>query len=305
MDEFYSNGKLLLTSEYVVLDGIECIALPTKFGQSLEVNKNQLNVINWESYDYRNHLWFREKYIINKNKTLLYIGDKNNISDTLLKIFNSIFKLNKSLLSDNFGYDFISKLSFSKNWGLGSSSTLINNLANWAKVDAYKLLKLTFGGSGYDIACAKYDNPIQFSNLKNKISVKEVNFDPVFKENIFFIYLGEKQNTREGIEKYRSRNNDLIHEIKKEFIHINQSILKTKDIKEFEKYLTKHELLISKLVGLNTVKEELFKDYSKGAIKSLGAWGGDFILATGSKKDMEYFLKKDYKIIFEYSQLIK
>ena len=73
MDEFYSNGKLLLTSEYVVLDGIECIALPTKFGQSLEVNKNQLNVINWESYDYRNHLWFREKYIINKNKTSLCV----------------------------------------------------------------------------------------------------------------------------------------------------------------------------------------------------------------------------------------
>ena len=111
-------------------------------------------------------------------------------------------------------------------------------MANWAKVDAYKLLKLTFGGSGYDIACAKYDKPIHFRNLKDKISVKEVNFDPVFKENIFFIYLGEKQNTREGIEKYRSRNNDLIHEIKKEFIHINQSILKTKDIKEFEKYLT-------------------------------------------------------------------
>ena len=178
-------------------------------------------------------------------------------------------------------------------------------MANWAKVDAYKLLKLTFGGSGYDIACAKYDKPIQFRNLKDKISVKEVNFDPVFKENIFFIYLGEKQNTREGIEKYRSINNDLSHEIKKEFIHINQSILNTKDIKEFEKYLTKHELLISKLVGLNTVKEKLFKDYSKGAIKSLGAWGGDFILATGTKKDMEYFLKKDYKIIFEYSQLIK
>ena len=97
MSEFYSNGKLLLTSEYVVLDGIECIALPTKFGQSLEVNKNQLNVINWESYDYRNHLWFREKYIINKNKTLLYIGEKNDISDTLLKIF-IIYQLNRPMI---------------------------------------------------------------------------------------------------------------------------------------------------------------------------------------------------------------
>ena len=133
---------------------------------------------------------------------------KNNISDTLLKIFNSIFKLNSSILKDNLGYDFISRLSFSKNWGLGSSSTLINNLADWAKVDSYELLKLTFGGSGYDIACAKHNNPIKFSNLNNKISVKEVSFDPVFKENIFFIYLGKKQNSRHGIQRYRSKKNE-------------------------------------------------------------------------------------------------
>ena len=305
MDEFYSNGKLLLTSEYVVLDGIECLALPTKFGQSLSVKKNQSDEFNWLSYDNKNHIWFKEKYTINNRNSLSYHGKKNEISDTLLKIFNSIIKLNKLIFNDNIGYDFISKLSFSKNWGLGSSSTLINNLANWAKVDPYELLKLTFGGSGYDIACANYNKPIQFSNLNNKISVNEINFNPVFKENIFFIYLGEKQNTRDGIEKYRSKKNDLSDEIKKEFININQSLVKTNDIKEFEKYLTRHEFLISTLIGLMPVKEKLFKDYKKGIVKSLGAWGGDFVLVTGTKTDMQYFTKKGYKIIFKYSQLIK
>ena len=305
MDEFYSNGKLLLTSEYVVLDGIECLALPTKFGQSLSVKKNQSDEFNWLSYDNKNHIWFKEKYTINNRNSLSYHGKKNEISDTLLKIFNSIIKLNKLIFNDNIGYDFISKLSFSKNWGLGSSSTLVNNLANWAKVDPYELLKLTFGGSGYDIACANYNKPIQFSNLNNKISVNETNFNPVFKENIFFIYLGEKQNTRDGIEKYRSKKNDLSDEIKKEFININQSLVKTNDIKEFEKYLTRHEFLISTLIGLMPVKEKLFKDYKKGIVKSLGAWGGDFVLVTGTKTDMQYFTKKGYKIIFKYSQLIK
>ena len=305
MDEYYSNGKLLLTSEYVVLDGVECIALPTNFGQYLSVKETKSKEFNWISFDYKNHIWFEEKYLISKNNTIQYLGKKNNISDTLLKIFNSIFKLNNSILKNNLGYDFISRLSFSKNWGLGSSSTLINNLADWAKVDSYELLNLTFGGSGYDIACAKHNNPIQFSNLNNKICVKEVSFDPVFKKNIFFIYLGKKQNSRDGIQRYRSKKNDITNNIIKEFTNINQSILKTNNIKEFEEYLNKHELLISNLVGLKTVKDELFKDYSKGAIKSLGAWGGDFILATGTKEDMEYFLKKDYKIIFEYSQLIK
>ena len=305
MDEFYSNGKLLLTSEYVVLDGIECLALPTKFGQSLSVKKNQSDEFNWLSYDNKNHIWFKEKYTINNRNSLSYHGKKNEISDTLLKIFNSIIKLNKLIFNDNIGYDFISKLSFSKNWGLGSSSTLVNNLANWAKVDPYELLKLTFGGSGYDIACANYNKPIQFSNLNNKISVNEINFNPVFKENIFFIYLGEKQNTRDGIEKYRSKKNDLSDEIKKEFININQSLVKTNDIKEFEKYLTRHEFLISTLIGLMPVQEKLFKDYEKGIVKSLGAWGGDFVLVTGTKTDMQYFTKKGYKIIFKYSQLIK
>lgn len=305
MDEFYSNGKLLLTSEYVVLDGIECLALPTKFGQSLSVKKNQSDEFNWLSYDNKNHIWFKEKYTINNRNSLSYHGKKNEISDTLLKIFNSIIKLNKLIFNDNIGYDFISKLSFSKNWGLGSSSTLVNNLANWAKVDPYELLKLTFGGSGYDIACANYNKPIQFSNLNNKISVNEINFNPVFKENIFFIYLGEKQNTRDGIEKYRSKKNDLSDEIKKEFININQSLVKTNDIKEFEKYLTRHEFLISTLIGLMPVKEKLFKDYKKGIVKSLGAWGGDFVLVTGTKTEMQYFTKKGYKIIFKYSQLIK
>jgi len=305
MDEFYSNGKLLLTSEYVVLEGIECLALPTKFGQSLTVKKNQSDEFNWLSYDNKNHIWFKEKYTINNRNSLLYHGEKNEISDTLLKIFNSIIKLNKLIFNNNIGYDFISKLSFSKNWGLGSSSTLINNLANWAKVDPYELLKLTFGGSGYDIACANYNKPIQFSNLNNKISVNEVNFNPVFKENIFFIYLGEKQNTRDGIEKYRSKKNDLSDEIKKEFININQSLLKTNNIKEFEKYLSRHEFLISNLIGLKPVKEKLFKDYEKGIVKSLGAWGGDFVLVTGTKADMQYFTKKGYKIIFNYPQLIK
>ena len=32
---YYSNGKLLITGEYLVLDGAEALALPTKFGQNL------------------------------------------------------------------------------------------------------------------------------------------------------------------------------------------------------------------------------------------------------------------------------
>ena len=36
---YYSNGKLLLTGEYVVLDGAEALAVPTRFGQNLTVKQ--------------------------------------------------------------------------------------------------------------------------------------------------------------------------------------------------------------------------------------------------------------------------
>jgi len=35
---FYSHGKLLLTAEYVILDGAKALALPTKFGQEMEIS---------------------------------------------------------------------------------------------------------------------------------------------------------------------------------------------------------------------------------------------------------------------------
>ena len=43
---FYSNGKLLITGEYVVLDGAKALALPTKFGQSLLVKDRKSTRLN-------------------------------------------------------------------------------------------------------------------------------------------------------------------------------------------------------------------------------------------------------------------
>ena len=40
---FFANGKLLLTSEYLVLDGAKAFAIPTKKGQSLHVEITEKN----------------------------------------------------------------------------------------------------------------------------------------------------------------------------------------------------------------------------------------------------------------------
>ena len=51
------------------------------------------------------------------------------------------------------------QLEFPREWGLGSSSTLISNLGLWAETDPYDLLSATLGGSGYDIAAARSESP--------------------------------------------------------------------------------------------------------------------------------------------------
>ena len=55
---------------------------------------------------------------------------------------------------------------------------------------------------------------------------------------------------------------------------------------------------------MDSIKNILFKDYQSGAIKSLGAWGGDFILVTGNKQNMKYFAEKGYNEIIPYKDLV-
>ena len=125
---YSSNGKILLTSEYLVLDGAKALALPSKFSQSLEINQiEKKNEIKWTSYDYNGEVWFNETFIISENN-FSYKGN-NKFSDKLVAIFKAIKKLNKSIFTD-LGVDFKTRLEFSKDWGLGTSSTLINNLHN-------------------------------------------------------------------------------------------------------------------------------------------------------------------------------
>ena len=57
---YYSNGKLLITGEYLVLDGAKSLALPTKFGQYLNISSGSLGQIHWTSFDYDQSLWFKE-----------------------------------------------------------------------------------------------------------------------------------------------------------------------------------------------------------------------------------------------------
>lgn len=301
--KFYSNGKLLLTGEYAVLDGALALAIPTKFGQLLEINSIDKPKVIWKSFDEKDALWFKSDFAIEN------IGDEtkapNNIEDRLIQILCTARALNPRFLSDNQGYQVTTKLTFPKHWGLGTSSTLINNIAQWADVDPYKLLELTFGGSGYDIACAKNNTPITYqltSKTTEKRVVKSVNFNPSFKKNIFFVYLNKKQNSREGIKHYHANKQNATSCIK-DINLITEKVISCENLEDFETLIDKHENIIGDLTNQTPLKKHLFNNH-KGSIKSLGAWGGDFIMVTSRTNPEAYFKEKGFNTIIPYEKMV-
>ena len=297
--KFYSNGKLLLTGEYVVLDGATTLAIPTKYGQSLEVSASKKGGIHWKGFDEKGTVWFEDFFDL---KNFESQNKKSEISKTVSKILREAQKLNPDFLSKYEGIQVKTTLDFPRNWGLGSSSTLINNIAQWAEVDGFALLANSFGGSGYDIAAAQNDAPILYEIKKGVPEFRKAHLSWDFTDSLFFVHLNEKQDSKEGIAHYR---NALVKEKDIQRISdISNKLLDCDSLSDFEKLMVAHEHIISEIIDIAPIKEQFFSDY-RGMIKSLGAWGGDFVLATGAENDMDYFRKKGFETIIPFKGMIK
>jgi mevalonate kinase len=298
---FYSNGKLLITGEYVVLDGAVALALPTKMGQNLIIENGFDKKIVWKSYDFDGSIWFDDTILFSDIRSKKYF--ENNITKTtLVEILYESFLLNSDFINHSDGYIVSTNLTFPKFWGLGTSSTLINNIASWLQIDAFVLLKNAFGGSGYDIACAQNDLAILYRLEKEKPIIKTINFNPTFKENIYFVYLNKKQNSKNAIANYRKKQGDFANSIAI-INEITKAIINTTELEEFAKQIEKHEVLMSKILEMQTIKEVLFPDFD-GAITSLGAWGGDFVMAISKNNPIDYFSTKGYDVVLLYDEMI-
>ncbi|WP_111682166.1 GYDIA family GHMP kinase [Winogradskyella tangerina] len=303
MESFKSNGKLLLTGEYVVLDGALALAIPTKYSQRLNVEKNDSESIIWKSYDEQGTLWFEGTFNIDDSGELKAPRNEDEVATRLQQILKAAQLLNPKFLNTHTGYTINTKLDFNRKWGLGTSSTLINNIARWANVDAYELLDKTFGGSGYDIACAQYDTPItyQLLSLKDR-KVAPIKFNPSFKSNLYFVYLNQKQNSRDGIKAYKSLAN-IDNQTIESINEITKAIIAATTLSEFEALIKTHERIISKLIQQPTIQSKWFNDF-EGTIKSLGAWGGDFILVASASDPTEYFNSKGFETIIPYKEMV-
>lgn len=297
---FYSNGKLFISGEYLVLDGADAFALPTKFGQDLVVTEGENQIIEWKSYDYDKQLWFEN--VISFDEVINNIDSEvETVKTTLINILHEAYLLNPEFIKQSKGYRITTNLTFPRNWGLGTSSTLINNIAQWTKINAFTLLKNSFGGSGYDIACAQNNTPILY-RIENNF-VEPVIFNPDFTENIHFVYLNKKQNSKTAIQAYNKHKDQNLSKSVAENNKITKAILNAKTLKEFAYAVEKHEIHLSNIMEIKTIKEIAFPDFN-GTVKSLGAWGGDFVMVVSKDNPKDYFTSKGYDVILSYDEMI-
>lgn len=298
---FYSNGKLLITGEYVVLDGAKALALPTKFGQNLIIESGKNKQIEWKSFDKDGSIWFEDSIpfesILKKES---FLSDK--IKNTLVEILHEAYLLNPKFIEESEGYNITTELTFPKFWGLGTSSTLINNIAQWLNIDAFELLRTSFGGSGYDIACAQKDVPILYQLENGKPTIHKVSFNPEFTGNLYFVYLNKKQSSKAAIASYYSKQNN-ISEVVKKIDKITEAVLGADNLKSFAYQIEKHEMIMSDVLEMQTIQEAYFSDF-KGVVKSLGAWGGDFVMAISKENPSAYFKEKGFPTLLTFDEMI-
>ena len=301
---YKGNGKLLLSGEYFVLDGANALALPTRLGQRFKVKEQSRGYdLVWKSYDRDENLWFEAKYSLYNFKILQSTDEEK--AKWLGKLIHACCKQNSEFLSTWKGYQVISNIDYPIEWGLGSSSTLINFLAEWADINPYILLFDTLGGSGYDVACARAEGPLIYQMGEESISIDHLGKSLPGSKYLYFVYSGITQETQQEVDQYQKKikpDTDLIKRISE----ISLDFSSTSSYSKLVELVGEHEEIMSGYLEKKKIKDSLFPDFW-GQIKSLGAWGGDFYLAVsnkGKEKTQEYFKAKGYTEFFEYDQII-
>ena len=303
MKPFFAHGKLLISAEYMVLHGSLALALPLHKGQTLKrLRSEDRNIFSWDAYEAEN-LWFSAKY----NPATLGIIETSDQekAENLRFLIKTLIEMDPSFQKELFTWDVETVLGFSPKWGFGSSSTLIALMAEWAEVNPLDLHFRVSDGSGYDVACALAERPILYKLREDGPHYRHVRFNPPFAKNLYFVWLGKKQSTAEHLVEMAEKINPGYQEIH-HFTTLTQQMTEATELSEFRLLMEEHEAKLSELIKLDRVSVTRFPDLP-GSVKSLGAWGGDFVMiATESDSETlyNYLDKKGFNTKFRYNDLV-
>lgn len=293
---FFARGKLMLSGEYAVLKGALALSLPCRYGQHLLVceNKNNQEII-WESFDEKDQIWFEVQFDLELN-ILCCSSDK--MAENLQTILKTAFEMSSEKPDS---VNIKTHLDFNREWGLGSSSTLIHLISQWLNIDALDLFFKVSNGSGYDVAAAGCSKPIVYQLQKPKANWREVEIPQMVFENCFFIHLNQKQKSDLEVAKFKLTNTISEAQIV-EISKLSESVLLLNNDKQLQNWIRDHEILMTEILGKIRLQDQLFSDF-EGQIKSLGGWGGDFILASGNNIK-SYFSAKGFHTIIPFNEMI-
>jgi len=304
---YRSNGKLLITGEYLVLRGADALAVPLVMGQTLEINSTDITsspVLCWKAYA-PGRLWFEVDFDL-PYLNVLHTSDQQKAAKLQI-ILLTLQQMKPELFEGKTSLQVSTRLDFEPEWGFGSSSTLIANIAQWAGVNPFSLLNLSIGGSGYDIACANAVTPVFYKLHNLRPDVRKANFNPPFADKLHFVYRGRKQQSANSVTDFNAihGNTDLKHVVE-EVSNITAKAASTTSFERFCALMNQHEEIVSALL-LEPAVKTMYAGFD-GQLKSLGAWGGDFMLAMSPAEPAyvrEYFEQQGLNILFSYTQLVR
>lgn len=301
---FKANGKLMISGEYLVLRGALALMTPLRVGQIMQVETldRGSGILTWDS-TVRKHPWFSTTIDIS-NWSIVY-ATEGGIANRLLNVLRMAASLKKGFLLPDKNYVINIDTGFDMHLGFGSSSALIANVAQWAGLNHFDLYFRISSGSGADIAAAMAKGPLLYKLKNQRPAVESVSFHPPFHQNLCFVYLGHKQDTAVSLESFKSTGKASETAIQ-QLDRITCRMLGSNNLIQFGEALQEHEAILAGVLGRPVIHEERFPDFP-GAIKSLGAWGGDCALAVseeGFESMRAYFLSKGLNTVLSFGEII-
>lgn len=298
---FQCPGKLFITGEYAVLHGALSLVVPVHYTQNLMITPSEKGQLHWTT-TWNDTVFLSASIQLNDFSTL-------SCSDSLraaflTRLLKSVRRLNPNFLVEG-GYRVRSVMGANPQWGFGSSAQLTVNVARWAGVDALVLHRLVSSGSGADVACSLVAHAIHYSISMKQSRYHEVSFKPPFADKLLLVYTNRKQDSATSVRNFLLKRH-LIDSRRDLVSQITLEATQTSDIHVFAGLMAEHERLLSAVLKQPPVQETQFNGFP-GVVKSLGAWGGDFVLAipsAGMDEAASWFLERGYDTLLPFHETV-
>lgn len=272
MSGFRSSGKLLLSGEYWVLHGATALAVPTVLGQTLTYRESPED-LRWTAMDRSGAVW---------------LDVRAHEDPHVASLLHAASQLGGTVPATG---QVTTRLEFARDWGWGSSSSLTDLVAQWTGVDALKLHFATSSGSGFDVACARARTAISYQKVgEHSAQWTEVRATHWPTEHFALVYLGAKQDSQKEVRVPRPepQKSDL-----EAISGISQELAAAATVGRWIELIDEAEVRTSRWIGRPRVQARF--EGVRATLKSLGAWGGDFVLAVAEDpEEFAYFVEHGY-----------